>query len=124
MENAVEQIAQMAHEANAAYCRSLGDFSQPTWANAPEWQKVSARRGVVFHIENPLANASSSHESWYDEKQRDGWSYGPEKDPVNKRHPCFVPFKELPVEQQIKDHVFRSVVHAMLSVHGFAGGFE
>lgn len=111
----VEVIASTCHEANRAYCQSIGDNSQPKWTDAPDWQKTSARNGVVFHMNNPNADASASHQSWYDEKAADGWSYGPVKDPENKRHPCFVPFSELPVEQQIKDHIFRSVVHGMLS---------
>ena len=112
----IVQIAQLAHEANAAYCRSLGDYSQPTWAKAPEWQQKSAINGVLFHLETPLAVASSSHENWFREKEADGWHYGPDKDPVRKTHPCMVPFNELPIEQQIKDHIFRSVVHACLNV--------
>lgn len=110
----VEEIARLCHEANAVYCRSIGDMSQPDWLNAPEWQKQSAINGVRFHINNPDANAASSHENWYAEKEADGWSYGPVKDPVNKRHPCFVAYKELPIEQQIKDHIFRSVVHGCI----------
>ena len=109
----IERIAVAAHEANRAYCRSIGDTSQPGWFDAPDWQRRSAINGVNFHLDNPNADASASHENWYREKEADGWSYGPVKDPENKRHPCFVPFKELPIEQQIKDHIFRSVVHGM-----------
>ena len=112
----IEYIARIAHEANAAYCRSLGDFSQPAWINAPDWQKLSAVNGVRFHIENPTVGAQASHENWFIQKQEEGWHYGPVKDPVRKTHPCMVPFGELPVEQQIKDHIFRSVVHACMIV--------
>lgn len=112
----IEHIAKLAHEANAAYCRSLGDNSQPPWENAPEWQKKSAINGVLFHIENPLAAAQTSHENWFKQKQEEGWHYGPEKDAERKTHPCMVPFGDLPVHQQIKDHIFRSVVHACLLV--------
>lgn len=111
----VEVIASTCHEANRAYCRTIGDFSQPEWKNAPEWQKASARNGVKFHMANPDMTAKHSHENWLLEKSEAGWSYGPKKDPENKRHPCFVPYHELPIEQQIKDHIFRSVVHGMLS---------
>lgn len=107
----VHKIAMIAHEANKAYCLTLGDDSQLPWDMTPEWQRKSAINGVIFHMRNPNADAGAIHENWFKEKQADGWSYGPVKDPVNKRHPCFVPFAELPVEQQIKDHIFRSVVH-------------
>lgn len=111
----IDMCASMCHEANRAYCISQGDLSQPCWDEAPEWQRVSARNGVYFHLTHPDADASASHENWFKEKQADGWSYGPDKDPVNKRHPCFVPFSELPVSQQIKDHIFRSVVHGFVA---------
>lgn len=109
-------IAEFCHEANRAYCKSIGDDSQPVWKDAPKWQRESAVNGVMFHYNNPNADASASHESWYKEKEADGWSYGPVKDPANKRHPCFVPYKELPVEQQIKDHIFRSVCHGLFTI--------
>lgn len=111
-----ETLAELCHEANRAYCQSIGDNSQPDWHSAPDWQKESALAGVRFHINNPNADAGASHQNWYDEKLADGWSYGPEKDPENKRHPCMVPFSELPIEQQIKDHIFRSIVHGATMV--------
>ena len=42
----VEQIAQVAHEINQAYCEALGDNSQTSWEDAPQWQKESAVLGV------------------------------------------------------------------------------
>lgn len=113
-------IAKIAHEANRAYCLSVGDDSQLPWLEAPEWQKVSAINGVRFHIANPTANAEQSHVNWMADKKADGWSYGPEKDAVNKKHPCFIPYKELPEVHRVKDHIFRSVVHGCISA---AGGF-
>ena len=108
-----EKIAQVAHEANRAYCRALGDNSQYTWEDAPQWQRDSAMLGVKLHIENPNAGAQASHESWMAQKQAEGWVYGTTKDPEAKRHPCIMLFDALPVEQQAKDYLFRGVVHAL-----------
>ena len=108
-----EQIAKVCHEVNRTYCESLGDDSQPCWENAPDWQKQSAINGVQFHLDNPLAGPHHSHEAWMEEKERAGWKYGPAKDPEKKEHPCMVPYKELPKEQQAKDALFIAVVHAM-----------
>ena len=107
-------IARVCHEANAALCLSQGDTSQPSWEDAPDWQKESAVAGVRFHLENPGAPASSSHESWLAHKEADGWKYGKEKNPDKKEHPCMVPFDELPVEQQSKDFIFRQLVHSLV----------
>lgn len=109
----VRLIASVAHETNKAYCESLGDYSQLTWANAPDWQRKSAINGVQFHIDNPEAGCSASHESWLKEKEADGWVYGEVKDPEKKEHHCIVPYDELPIEQQVKDALFVGVIHAL-----------
>ena len=111
----IEQIAQVAHELNKAYCASIGDNSQPEWADAPQWQKDSAIMGVQFHIHNPDAGPDASHNSWLAQKAADGWAYGPVKDPENKLHPCFVAYADLPTEQKAKDYIFRQTVHSLKS---------
>ena len=108
-----DQIAEVCHETNRAYCATFGDFSQPPWASAPEWQRHSAIKGVHFHLANPQASPAASHESWLEEKRRDGWKYGPVKNPEAKEHPCFVPFTGLPPQQQAKDKLFKGVVDAL-----------
>lgn len=106
------EIARVCHEVNRAYCQALGDMSQPTWEEAPEWQRTSAINGVVFHMSNPDAGPDSSHNEWLKEKIANGWVYGPVKDPIKKEHPCCVEYNALPVEQKAKDYIFRAVVHA------------
>lgn len=106
-------IAEVAHEINRAYCQAMGDDSQPTWENAPEWQIKSAVNGVLFHVEHPDAGPDASHKSWAKEKIEDGWCYGPVKDADKKLHPCLVDFENLPKEQQAKDYLFRQVVHSL-----------
>lgn len=105
-------IAKVCHEANRAYCLAMGDDSQPAWEDAPEWQRKSAISGVQFHHANPDAGPDASHANWLIDKERDGWKYGPVKDPVKKEHPCFVPYELLPVEQRAKDYIFRAICHA------------
>jgi len=109
----VEKIARVCHEANRAYCIGIGDDSQPSWENAPDWQKESARNGVMFHINNKDAGPSASHDSWMKEKVDAGWKFGPVKDPEKKEHPCIVPYEELPMEQKLKDSLFIAVVYAL-----------
>lgn len=75
-------IAKVCHEANRAYCESIGDTSQPVWETAPQWQKDSAVNGVQFHIDNPNAKPEDSHNSWLKQKEEEGWKYGEVKNPV------------------------------------------
>lgn len=113
-EEKIWRAAKACHEANRAYCESIGDGSQVAWEDAPNWQKVSAVSGVKFHINDPFASAAASHENWLYQKEADGWSYGPTKDVDAKTHPCMVPFEDLPLEQQHKDAIFRKSVWSSL----------
>ncbi len=101
------------NEVNRGFCASIGDHSQVTWEKSSQWQRDSAVNGVRLHIGNPDAGPKASHDNWMAEKIADGWVYGEVKDPDKKTHPCIVPFGDLPVEQQSKDFIFRSIVHAL-----------
>jgi hypothetical protein len=109
----VHQIAQICHEANRALCESIGDFSQKPWAHADHWQRESAIKGVIFRLENPDAPQSAQHDAWSQDKINNGWQYGEVKDPETKTHPCLVPYDQLPIEQQKKDHLFQAIVDAL-----------
>lgn len=106
-------IAMICHSINAAYCQSLGDDSQVAWDDTPETHKQSLIAGVEMHLANPQATPEQSHESWYQQKEAEGWTYGEFKDLEKKEHPCFLPYEELPLEQKAKDYLFRSTVHLM-----------
>ena len=108
-----EQIAKVCHEANKAFCEALGDMSQKHWEEAEEWQRDSAVKGVRFAVDNPDAPASSQHDAWSADKIKDGWKFGPVKDAEKKEHPCLVLFEQLPLTQQAKDTLFKSVVSAL-----------
>ncbi len=108
-----EDIAIICHEANKTYCETIGDDSQKHWAEAPEWQRESAIKGVEFNLLNPDATASASHDSWLAEKEANGWKYGEVKDEKEKTHPCYVPYEELPDEQKAKDYLFKGIVTSL-----------
>lgn len=108
----VEQIAKTCHEVNKKYCESIGDFSQLSWGNAPDWQRESAINGVNFHLANPDSQPYDSHNNWMKEKLNDGWKFGEVKNPETKEHPCIVPYEVLPKEQQTKDALFIAVVRS------------
>lgn len=107
-----KDIAKIVHEANRAYCETIGDGSQLSWEIAPDWQRSSAINGVEGILSGTITKPEQSHESWLAEKERTGWKYGPVKDADKKEHPCFVPYAQLPPEQQVKDAIFFAVVNA------------
>ena len=110
-ESIIEACARAAHESNRAYCIAIGDTSQSSWDDAPEWQRASARNGVTGALAG--ATPEQSHESWLAEKRAAGWKYGPVKNPETKEHPCFVPYADLPPEQRRKDDLYLAVVRAV-----------
>ena len=107
------RIAECCHEANRAYCEAFGDWSQPMWADAPDWQKDSAIDGVAFHIDNPDAGPSASHENWMKQKLAEGWNWGTVKNIEELEHPCMVEYADLPPEQQAKDFIFCAIVKTL-----------
>ncbi len=108
------KIAEVCHEANRAYCEALGDSTQPNWADAPDWQRESAIKGVLFKEAMPNSTPADSHNSWLIEKQNQGWLYGEQKDPDKKTHPCMVDYEQLPKEQRAKDYIFQAIAGTML----------
>lgn len=113
MKLTVEQIAIVCHEANRAYCKVIGDNPQPSWEDAPQWQKDSVISGTLYRLHNRYGSGEETHNKWMNDKLEDGWTYGPVKDAVAKTHPCLVPYEKLPIEQQAKDYLFSYVVSAL-----------
>jgi hypothetical protein len=109
-----QQIAELCHEANRAYCRiAMHDETQKPWNEAAEWQRESAVNGVAF-ARSGGATPAEQHAAWSADKFAAGWVFGPEKNPdaVPPTHPCLVPYDELPVAQQRKDALFQAIVAA------------
>jgi hypothetical protein len=106
----IENAARICHEANRVICAINGDLSQPTWEDAPDWQKESAREGVRFHLQKRHADGRDSHDKWMETKLLSGWRYGPTKDAAAKTHPCLLPYHALPDREKVKDDVFRAIV--------------
>lgn len=57
--------------------------------------------------------AENTHEVWAAQRMQDGWTYGPQRDDVQKKHPCLVAYAELPESEKVYD---RQVAEAALKV--------
>jgi hypothetical protein len=106
----IDQIAALCHEANRIYCESYGDTSQSSWTDAEEQQRLSVRAGVIHALKNPNITQAESHENWLSVKRETGWSFGPTKDPARMKHPCFLPYHQLPLQQRYKAKLFLTIV--------------
>ena len=54
---------------------------------------------------NPLVEemAKNVHEVWAQNRINEGWTYGPVRDDSKKKHPCLVPYEELPESEKEYD---------------------
>jgi hypothetical protein len=56
---------------------------------------------AAFHTSD-----AERHESWREIHYASGWTYGPELDPANKKHPNLLPWDELPQNTRSKAKIF------------------
>lgn len=112
----IEIIARVCHQVNLAYCKGANLGYQPSWELAPPWQRDSAIQGVIYHLNNPEATPEDSHKEWCNSKLNEGWVYGEKKNPELKTHPCLVQYRDLPVEQRVKDYLFSEVVKTLSNI--------
>lgn len=47
--------------------------------------------------------AKNTHEVWIQTRIKDGWSYGRERNDTEKKHPCLIPYEELPESEKEYD---------------------
>lgn len=47
--------------------------------------------------------AKNVHEVWAKNRMDEGWTYGPERDDAHKKHPCLVPYEDLPENEKDYD---------------------
>ena len=47
--------------------------------------------------------SKNTHEVWAQRRLRDGWTYGPERDDAARKHPCLIPYEQLPESEQAYD---------------------
>lgn len=47
--------------------------------------------------------AENAHDLWAIQRLQDGWTYGPRRDDQLKKHPCLVPYRDLPDTEKVYD---------------------
>lgn len=110
----VDEIAELAYEAARAWCIIIGEVPMPPWVEGTPQIREKTADGVRSLLANPAASLSTQHDWWMAARAADGWQYGEVKDPEKKTHPNMVPFDQLPWDQQVKDRLFRHIVHAII----------
>jgi hypothetical protein len=47
--------------------------------------------------------AENAHDIWAAQRLADGWTYGRQRDDAQKKHPCLVPYSDLPDSEKQYD---------------------
>lgn len=47
--------------------------------------------------------ARNAHEIWAQKRLQEGWTYGPQRDDIKRRHPCLIPYEDLPESEKEYD---------------------
>lgn len=63
--------------------------------------------------------AKNVHEVWSRNRISEGWTYGPERDDANRRHPCLVPYEELPENEKEYDRATSQETLKLIMKLGF-----
>lgn len=63
--------------------------------------------------------AKNVHEVWSQNRLNDGWTYGPVRDDVSKRHPCLVPYEDLPESEKEYDRATSQETLKFILASGF-----
>ncbi|MEO1188839.1 MAG: RyR domain-containing protein [Pseudomonadota bacterium] len=113
MSDPMESVARVVHAAIRTWSTAHGQPDMPDWDAAPQWMKDSTFASIKFVLENPEADAGAQHVQWMEQRQAQGWTYGPVRDETLKTHPMLVPFDQLPVMEQKKDDLVSAIVRAL-----------
>lgn len=63
--------------------------------------------------------AENVHEVWAVTRIAQGWTYGPERNDEEKKHPCLVPYSDLPEEEKVYDRATSIETLKFIVANGF-----
>lgn len=98
----VEFIGRFAHHAWATYQMGAG---LPYNITPTSEQLESQMDGTELWLEDPEMTSEQNHINWMVYREKEGWTYGPQKCSVCKTHPDLVPWDELPHVEKLKDEM-------------------
>ena len=63
--------------------------------------------------------AKNVHEVWASNRMDEGWTYGPVRDDAHKKHPCLVPYEDLPESEKDYDRATSQETLKLILMSGF-----
>jgi len=105
------QIAEMLNSVTSQIPRP--DGSKPlAWDDLTDNQRFHAAKAVEEIYSSPKRSAEELHTLWMAPLVESGWEYGDTYDHDNKKHPCMVPFGDLPESEICKDKIWEHLTEA------------
>lgn len=84
--------------------------------NPADTQSVELPEVLLPLIEEMAKNV---HEVWAKNRANDGWTYGPVRDDATKKHPCLVPYEDLPESEKEYDRATSQETLKLIMKLGF-----
>jgi hypothetical protein len=110
-----ELIAQVVFAANRQYIEYIGGRAiNPSWEEAHEEHRQSLIKAIKSLITDPRT-PESNHEAWCEARKSEGWKLDKVYNSSKKTHPNLIPYRELPFEEQLKDHLFMGIASIFVS---------
>lgn len=76
-------------------------MSQPSYTPSPLDASHATLSPELLQLTERLAE--NAHDLWAAQRLADGWTYGPQRDDNAKKHPCLIPYAELPESEKTYD---------------------
>jgi hypothetical protein len=111
----IDEIAEICHVANIAYCRTIGENSHQAWDAMSDEHKDAVIAGVNLVYTTPDVPLDVLHANWIERKRKDGWTVGLVKSRERKQDSNLVPWDRLPAEQRLKYVIFKNTIKSIMS---------
>lgn len=110
-------IAPVVHEAVRAYQIVTGTPKPCVhWDEAAEWERQSTRLSVRAALDG--VTPAEQHQQWMEQRQAEGWRWGPVRDAENKLNPALVPYEDLSEDQRRLDVLRNMIVRSLVAPIG------
>jgi hypothetical protein len=63
--------------------------------------------------------AENAHDIWAKQRMKDGWAYGSRRDDGEKKHPCLIPYRDLPESEKEYDRLIAIETLKTIMVIGY-----
>ena len=109
-----EQIAKTAHAVHLAYCNEMNLKTQPKWDELSLEHQSTILDSVEKILSGEIKSKQDSHNNFLEFKKSNGWVFGKEYSLENKTNPRLVDYKNLSIDNKVKETLFFECVKSFI----------